>query len=95
MNRMGAVAMVLVALTAWAPGVCACPYCDSDIGREVAAKIFDGEFAVNAVQILLPFPFLLGLVAAVHLGRWPEGRKGDSAAPQGPAPGRLTGEELR
>jgi hypothetical protein len=73
MNR---VLLVLIVLLVPAPGASAaraCPYCESDIGREVAAGIFDGEFALNVVKTLLPFPVLLGLVAVVHFGVWPAG----------------------
>lgn len=71
MSRLLLILIVLLVLALHASAARACPYCESDVGREVAAGIFDGEFAINLVKTLLPFPVLLGLVAAVHFGAWP------------------------
>lgn len=46
----------------------ACPVCPTETGREVRAEIFDGRFAENVVLTLLPFPLLMGIVAAIHFG---------------------------
>jgi hypothetical protein len=46
----------------------ACPYCDSDIGREVRAGIFNGDFAINAGLTLLPFSFFILIVGLIHFG---------------------------
>lgn len=55
-------------LTHWPQIALACPYCDSPIGQEVRASIFNGEFLLNAVLTLLPLPVLLAVVAAIHFG---------------------------
>jgi len=48
----------------------ACPYCQSDLGREVAARIFNQDFAWNGLLVLSPLFILLGLVLLIHYG-WP------------------------
>lgn len=73
MSRVVSVAFGLAVVAVWAPAAAACPYCESDVGREVAAQIFNNEFAINAAMTVLPFPLLLGLVAAVHFGGAPAG----------------------
>ena len=45
-----------------------CPYCNSDVGREVAAGIFNGDFAKNAAMTLLSPLILLGFVVLLHVG---------------------------
>ncbi|TWT51555.1 hypothetical protein [Allorhodopirellula solitaria] len=59
---------IAMAIFASAGSAWACPYCDSDVGREVAAGIFNGEFAFNAVLTLLPIMVLMVIVAAIHFG---------------------------
>ena len=46
--------------------VSACPYCDSDTGRRVAAAIFADDFWRNLLVGAAPFPVLLGIVAMVQ-----------------------------
>ena len=46
----------------------ACPVCDSETGDAVRAGIFDGNFWSTLISLALPFPILLGIVAAVHFG---------------------------
>lgn len=46
----------------------ACPYCDSAIGRQVAAGIFDASFFWNAALVGLPIPVLLALVLLIRFG---------------------------
>ena len=46
----------------------ACPYCESDIGRRVAAGIFNEEFGYNATVALLPLLILAAIVALLHFG---------------------------
>ena len=74
--------LTLAAAVSAAPG---CPICSTGTGQQVRAGIFDGNFARNAVATLLPFPFLLGTVAAIHFG-WPQRRR------QGRGGGRPSGE---
>lgn len=45
-----------------------CPYCNSDVGREVAAGIFNRDFAKNAAMTLLSPLVLLGFVVLLHVG---------------------------
>lgn len=49
----------------------ACPYCDSDIGRQVAAGIFDASFLWNATLVGLPIPILLALVLLIRFAPLP------------------------
>jgi hypothetical protein len=48
----------------------ACPFCNTDTGIEVNAKIFDDDFVANVATIVSPFPILLACVFAVYFG-WP------------------------
>lgn len=69
-----ACASVLV-FTLLASPLLACPYCESDVGKEVAAGIFNDDFAHNALLTLLPVPLLLFIVALIHFGfPWPRRR---------------------
>src|SRR5687767_3523097 len=56
----------------------ACPVCDGETGRQVRAVLFDANFVPNLLAVLLPFPLLLGVVAAIHFG-WPTLRKNNRA----------------
>jgi hypothetical protein len=49
----------------------ACPYCDSAIGRQVAAGIFDASFLWNAALVGLPIPVLLALVLLIRFAPLP------------------------
>jgi hypothetical protein len=57
-----------VLLAASASNAAACPYCDSAIGRQVAAGIFDASFFWNAALVGLPIPILLALVLLIRFG---------------------------
>lgn len=46
----------------------ACPMCESEIGQQVRAGIFDDTFGKKLVLTLLPFPILIALVAFIHYG---------------------------
>jgi hypothetical protein len=53
----------------------ACPYCNSEVGAQVAAEIFNQDFWSNAALVLAPIPVLLALIAWIHLGfPWPSRR---------------------
>ena len=49
----------------------ACPYCDSAIGKQVAAGIFDASFLWNAALVGLPIPILLALVLLIRFAPLP------------------------
>ena len=51
-----------------ATGTLACPVCDTATGEQVRAGIMDDQFAFNLFATLLPFPFLVGIVAFIHFG---------------------------
>jgi hypothetical protein len=51
-----------------ASSVAACPFCDSETGRQVRAGIFNDHFGYNLFLTVLPFPIFLGIVAAIHFG---------------------------
>ncbi|HAH47852.1 hypothetical protein [Gimesia sp.] len=59
---------VLIALTVTVLPVEACPYCESEIGKEVAAGIFNDDFALNALLTLLPVPIFLSIVYVMYSG---------------------------
>lgn len=62
--------------TACAVGIssaAACPYCESEVGKHVAAGIFNDNFWHNAALTLLPIPVLLMIVALIHFGFPEEG----------------------
>lgn len=46
----------------------ACPVCDSALGQEVRAGIFDGRFALTWLEVIAPFPILALILAAMHWG---------------------------
>lgn len=63
-----------------APEALGCPFCESEIGKQVEAGIFNDDFARNVLATLLPFPILLGIVTLIHFGLpWSRG-KGESLA---------------
>lgn len=47
----------------------ACPYCESEIGQQVYAGIFNSDFALNAALTLIPIPILSLIVALIHFGK--------------------------
>lgn len=68
-QRIGhSLALLCLASVLWPTAASACPYCQSEIGQEVSAGIFNGDFWRNAVLTLLPVPVLLLIVAAIHFG---------------------------
>lgn len=58
----------IVALVLIGPPALGCPYCESEVGKEVAAGIFNDDFAVNLVLVLLPIPILFLIVYFIHYG---------------------------
>ena len=68
-----AVAVALTALTLVAPAG-ACPVCAGETGQQVRAGIFGPDFASNLLVAALPFPIVLGVAAALHIGFTPRGR---------------------
>jgi len=48
----------------------ACPYCNSEIGQDVAAGIFNEDFGQNMLLTLSPIPILLFIIAIIQFG-WP------------------------
>ncbi|QDU13210.1 hypothetical protein CA11_09920 [Gimesia maris] len=66
--RISLILTSLIALTVIVSPVEACPYCKSEIGKEVAAGIFNDDFILNAVLTLLPVPILLSIVYVINSG---------------------------
>jgi hypothetical protein len=61
--------LAIVALLVAAPQLAsACTVCDSDVGQQVRAGIFNDGFWRTLLAIVAPFPVLLGGVAAVQFG---------------------------
>lgn len=76
----------VVLLATWTSNAAACPYCDSAIGRQVAAGIFDASFFWNAALVGMPIPILLALVLLIRFGpslRGPEREALPSSTPYG------------
>jgi hypothetical protein len=46
----------------------ACPFCQSDVGKQVRDGIFNDGFALNAILTLIPFAVLFAIVALVYFG---------------------------
>ncbi|MES2467472.1 MAG: hypothetical protein V4675_09245 [Verrucomicrobiota bacterium] len=46
----------------------ACPLCNTETGQQVRAGLFNDEFWPTFLMVLLPFPVLLILLAAMHSG---------------------------
>lgn len=63
-RRMIAVALVFLLPMA----ACACPLCDTETGQQVRAGIFSDAFWPTLLTVLLPFPVLLVLLAAMNFG---------------------------
>jgi hypothetical protein len=53
----------------------ACPVCDTGTGQQVRAGILDDSFGRTLLAVVLPFPLLLAVVAGIHFGWPPLGRK--------------------
>ncbi len=45
-----------------------CPYCNSDVSREVAAQIFDEQFVNRILLLSLPLSFILLVILSIHFG---------------------------
>ena len=59
---------LLVVVLAGASTASACPYCDTSIGQQVRAGIFNSDFGYNLAVTLSPFPVLLAIVAVIYFG---------------------------
>lgn len=72
MPRFLSAAWVVMCLVAPAA---ACPYCNSEVGKEVFAGIFNRDFGNNLLLTLLPLLLLLLIVLLIHFGLpWPKSR---------------------
>lgn len=62
--------MGVLLLVGWVMGASAygCPYCESEVGRKVAAGLFNENFGYNALLTLLPIPVFLAIVGVIHFG---------------------------
>ncbi|HYO25298.1 MAG TPA: hypothetical protein VEQ85_10130 [Lacipirellulaceae bacterium] len=48
------------------PRAAACPFCATETGQQVRARIFGADFFSNAIAVAAPFPLLLLVVLAFH-----------------------------
>jgi hypothetical protein len=65
----------LLVLSAGLPSAPACPYCETETGRQVQAGIFNDQFWSNVTLTLLPLFVLLGIVALIYFDLswlWPK-----------------------
>lgn len=78
----------LLALSVATSSAVACPFCESETGRQVQAGIFDEQFWGNVLLTLLPFPVLLVVVALIYFDlSWLWKRRQPRGGPLGsPAP---------
>ena len=80
----GSVVAVLVCVST----ATACPYCETETGKQVQAGIFNDQFWSNVTLTLLPLFILLGIVALIYFDLswlWPKTqREANSPAPQAP-----------
>jgi hypothetical protein len=60
--------LFLVGLLATGSPAMACPYCDSEVGKQVAAGIFSDAFGWNVVSVMSPIAILLLIVLFIHYG---------------------------
>ncbi|MEQ8849744.1 hypothetical protein [Botrimarina sp.] len=67
-TRRPAAALAAWVLSGWGSPLLACPYCDSRIGKQVAAGIFNEAFGYNLLLTLAPVPLLVGTIAVLHFG---------------------------
>jgi hypothetical protein len=51
----------------------ACPWCQTEVGRQVGAQVFDADFLSTAALLALPFPVLLAFIALMYF--WPGGKQ--------------------
>jgi len=63
-------AWLVAALVAVGETAAACTVCDTATGEAVRAGIFDAQFVPTLLSLLIPFPILAGVGAAIHFG-WP------------------------
>jgi hypothetical protein len=56
--------------------VLACPFCDSETGKQVRTSIFGSDFFADVISISLPFGVLLTAVTAVSGRRRKPFRRG-------------------
>jgi hypothetical protein len=90
MNWRAMVLTGLLVLSAGLPSATACPYCETETGKQVQAGIFNDQFWSNVMLTLLPLFILLGIVALIYFDLswlWPKTQRGPNApasqAPQG------------
>lgn len=88
MNWRTVVIFSLLFLSVGLPSATACPYCETETGKQVRAGIFNDQFWNNVMLTLLPLFVLLGIVALIYFDLSWLGAKthggGDSPAPRPP-----------
>jgi hypothetical protein len=65
---------VLLALSLAVPAA-ACPVCPSETGEQVRAGLLDRDWRSGVLATLAPFVVVFGVVAWIHFGDAPRGRK--------------------
>ena len=66
MNWRMAVTSGLIVLSVGLRSATACPYCETETGKQVRAGIFNDQFWSNVTLTLLPLVVLLGIVALIY-----------------------------
>ena len=86
MKRIALFTGSLIVLVLDLSSAAACPFCQSETGRQVRAGIFNDHFWGNVLVTLLPFPILLAVVALIYFDvRWPRTQAQAEADAAGPA----------
>ena len=94
MRWINAAIASLAVLSAALPSATACPFCESETGRQVQAGIFNGQFWENVLATLLPFPILLATVALIYFDvSWLRNRHGAPPEAIDPSPSLPTSGE--
>jgi hypothetical protein len=88
MNWRTVVISGLIVLSVGLRCATACPYCETETGKQVQAGIFNDQFWSNVTLTLLPLFVLLGIVALIYFDLswlWPKtNEEGNSLAPRLP-----------
>lgn len=88
MHWRTAVISGLIVLSVGLPSATACPYCETETGKQVRAGIFNDQFWSNVTLTLLPLFVLLGIVALIYFDLswlWPKTHgEGDLPDPRRP-----------
>ncbi|NNJ25923.1 hypothetical protein [Alienimonas chondri] len=88
-------ASVLALAAVASPAAVACPYCDSDVGQQVWAGIFNEDFWLNGLLTTLPIPVMALIVGVIHFGLPWQADRTSPRSKEGQAPKQVYPEPER